>query len=60
MFDFLASAPIDDSAWNFNWGIHIVTIPMTVAIGVLIGWMLRDKKAANEDARRELERQSQQ
>jgi hypothetical protein len=59
MIDFLLNAPIDDSQWNFNWGIHLVTIPMTIAIGVLIGWVLRDKKAANDDARRELDKSTQ-
>jgi len=55
MLEFLLNAPVDDTSWNFNVGIHIVTIPMTIAIGIMIGWMMRDKKAANDDARREIE-----
>lgn len=51
----LNQAPLDDSSWNFNLGIHLVSIPATVAIGVLIGWMLRDRKAANDEAQREID-----
>ncbi len=50
----ILNAPVDDAGWNFNWGIHIISIPLTVALGVMIGWAMRDRKAAEDEARREL------
>ncbi|MDC1141928.1 hypothetical protein OAU50_02450 [Planctomycetota bacterium] len=34
----------------FPWGTHIVTIPVVLLVGVVIGWMMRDKQAAEERA----------
>lgn len=45
--------PVGD---DFPWGIHIVTIPATALVGVVIGWFMRDKQAAEERARAEIEK----
>ncbi|MCF6228843.1 MAG: hypothetical protein L3J82_09335 [Planctomycetes bacterium] len=35
----------------FDWGTHIVTIPCVLLLGVVVGWMMRDKQAAEERAK---------
>ncbi|MBX3474069.1 MAG: hypothetical protein KF754_06765 [Planctomycetes bacterium] len=41
---------------EFPWGIHLVTIPGVCLLGVVIGWFMRDKQAAEDRARAEIER----
>ena len=36
---------------EFPWGIHIVTIPGVCLAGVVIGWLMRDRQAAEDQAR---------
>lgn len=45
------SAPVQPDE-GFPWGIHLITIPLTVAFGILVGWSLRERKA-QADAKRE-------
>ncbi len=40
---------------GFPWAIHAVTVPATLLLGVVIGWVLRERKAAEEKARAEIE-----
>lgn len=41
-------------AGEFPWGIHLVTIPGVLLVGVVVGWTMRDRQAAEERARAEL------
>lgn len=41
---------------GFPWGTHLVTVPAVALLGVVIGWWMRDRQAAEEDARREIEK----
>jgi len=41
---------------NFNWGIHSITIPAVFLLGLIAGWLLRERKAAEERAREEIAR----
>lgn len=43
------------AAGEFPWGIHMVTIPGVALLGLVAGWFLRDKQAAEERARAEIE-----
>lgn len=36
---------------SFPWGIHVWTIPLTLLVGVFIGWVMRDRKAEMDEAR---------
>lgn len=40
---------------DFPWGIHIITIPAVALVGLIIGWLMRDRQAAEERARAEIE-----
>lgn len=40
---------------EFPWGIHIITIPAVALVGLIIGWMMRDRQAAEDRARAEIE-----
>jgi hypothetical protein len=42
---------------DFPWGIHLVTVPAVLLLGIIVGWGLRDRQLAEESARRELEEQ---
>jgi hypothetical protein len=42
---------------NFNWGIHSITIPGVFLLGLIAGWLLRERKAAEERARDEISKQ---
>jgi len=37
---------------GFPWGIHLITIPLVLAFGILVGWSLRERKAQADEARR--------
>lgn len=43
------------AAGAFPWGIHMVTIPGVALLGLVAGWFMRDKQAAEERARAEIE-----
>jgi len=43
---------------QFPWGIHIVTIPGVCLAGIVIGWVMRDRQAAEERAKAEIEKKS--
>jgi hypothetical protein len=43
----------------FPWGIHLVTVPAVLLLGVIMGWGLRDRQLAEEAARRQLDEESQ-
>lgn len=58
----LFAAPLaaegEPSMWsNFNWGIHSITIPAVFLLGLIAGWLLRERKAAEERAREEIAKQ---
>jgi hypothetical protein len=44
-------------AEGFPWTIHAITVPATFLAGLVAGWYLRERKAAEERARRELTEQ---
>ncbi|MCA8947276.1 MAG: cation acetate symporter, partial [Planctomycetes bacterium] len=41
-------------AEEFPWGIHLVTIPAVFLVGLIAGWVMRERQAAEEKARAEL------
>jgi hypothetical protein len=58
----LSAAPLaaqgEPGLWsNFNWGIHSITIPSVFLAGLIAGWLLRERKAAEERAREEIAKQ---
>ena len=58
----LAASPLaaesEPGMWsNFNWGIHSITIPAVFLVGLIAGWLLRERKAAEERAREEVAKQ---
>lgn len=44
-------------AEEFPWGIHLVTIPAVFLVGLIAGWVMRERQAAEEKARAELEKE---
>jgi hypothetical protein len=40
---------------DFPWGTHIITIPAVALVGLIAGWMMRDRQAAEERARADIE-----
>lgn len=42
---------------TFPWGIHLVTIPSVLLLGVIVGWTLREHQAGEERARAEIDRE---
>ena len=57
----LFAAPLaaegEPGMWSdFNWGIHSITIPAVFLLGLIAGWLLRERKAAEERAREEIAR----
>ncbi|MBX3460391.1 MAG: hypothetical protein KF696_10590 [Planctomycetes bacterium] len=50
-----AAIALDDGR-GFPWGTHLVTVPAVALLGVVVGWWLRDRQAAEEEARREIEK----
>ncbi len=39
---------------GFPWGIHLIFVPLTLAIGFLLGWIVRSKAGgAGKDRARE-------
>ena len=45
-------------AEEFPWGIHLVTIPAVFLVGLIAGWVMRERQAAEEKARAELEKEA--
>jgi hypothetical protein len=39
---------------EFPWGIHLVTIPAVFLVGLIAGWVMRERQAAEERARAEI------
>lgn len=39
---------------GFPIGIHLITIPVVLLFGVFLGWTLRERKLAQDEARRRL------
>lgn len=42
---------------QFPWGTHIVTIPAVFLFGLVAGWVMRERQAAEEKARAEIEKE---
>lgn len=42
---------------GFDWGIHAITIPAVLLLGVAIGWSMAERKRAQDEARKEIQRQ---
>lgn len=42
---------------QFPWGTHIVTIPAVFLFGLVAGWVMRERQAAEERARAEIEKE---
>ena len=40
---------------GFPWGTHLITVPLVLLFGVFIGWSLRERKYAQDQALREIE-----
>lgn len=40
---------------GFPWAIHAITIPATFLLGLVAGWVLHARKAAEDKARAEIE-----
>jgi len=52
------AAESEPGIWSdFNWGIHSITIPGVFLLGLIAGWLLRERKAAEERAREEISKQ---
>lgn len=41
---------------QFPWGIHLITIPAVFLLGLIAGWVMRERQAAEERARAEIEK----
>ncbi|MCB9935221.1 MAG: hypothetical protein H6840_05975 [Planctomycetes bacterium] len=41
---------------EFPWGIHLITIPAVFLLGLIAGWVMRERQAAEERARAEIEK----
>lgn len=41
---------------QFPWGIHLITIPAVFLLGLIAGWVMRERQAADERARAEIEK----
>lgn len=39
---------------EFPWGIHLITIPAVFLAGLIVGWVMRERQAAEERARAEI------
>ena len=37
---------------HFDWGIHAITIPGVLLFGIFLGWSLRERKIAQDEARK--------
>ena len=43
---------------EFPWGIYLITIPAVFLVGLIAGWVMRDRQAAEDRARDEIEKES--
>jgi len=48
---FVAGRP---STGAFPWGVHIVAVPGVLLLGLIVGWVMRDRQAAEERSRQEI------
>jgi F0F1-type ATP synthase assembly protein I len=39
---------------EFPWGIHVITVPAVFLVGLIVGWVMRERQAAEERAREEV------
>ena len=39
---------------EFPWGIHLVTIPAVFLLGLIAGWVMRERQVAEDKARDEI------
>ncbi len=39
---------------QFPWGIHLVTIPGVFILGLIAGWVMQERSAAEDRARKEI------
>ena len=42
---------------QFPWGIHLITIPGVFLVGLVVGWVMREKQAADDRAKADLEKE---
>lgn len=47
-----------DDGRGFPWGTHLVTVPAVLLLGVVIGWWMRERQAAEDRAREEIDREA--
>ncbi len=43
---------------EFPWGIHLITIPLTIVFGFVLGWIVRERLFANEQAHQALKQKT--
>ena len=41
---------------DFPWGIHLITIPAVFIVGLIAGWVMRERQLADERARAEIDK----
>ena len=41
---------------EFPWGIHMITIPAVFIVGLIVGWVMRERQSAEEKARAEIDK----
>ena len=41
---------------EFPWGIHMITIPAVFIVGLIVGWVMRERQSAEERARAEIDK----
>lgn len=46
-----------DDGRGFPWGTHLVTVPAVMLLGVIVGWWMRERQAAEERAREEIDKE---
>ena len=43
---------------EFPWGIHMITIPAVFIVGLIVGWVMRERQSAEERARAEIDEEA--
>lgn len=49
-----------DQGRAFPWGTHMVTVTAVLLLGVIAGWWLRERQAAEDRAREEIDSNREQ
>lgn len=52
------SSSIVDQSEGWPWEVHLLTIPLVFFFGLAVGWILRERKLANDEARERLQTES--